>query len=102
MLGILDELRHCSARFRRMQRQRMFRSHRAKRDAHDGIGARGEHKQLAVLNGAVLIIDRVNKRKPHADRFANPVFLHGANLRRPAGEFALHTVEQFVRVLGDG
>ena len=28
----------------------MLRCHRAKGDAHDGVGTRGEHKQLAVLH----------------------------------------------------
>jgi hypothetical protein len=34
-----------------VQGQRVFGGHRAEGDAHDGVGAGGEHPQLAVADG---------------------------------------------------
>ena len=83
-------------------RERMLRRNRYEGDAHDGVGARGEHVHLAVLNRlAACVSDVMRERKTHALRFADPVFLNGAQAIRPAGQLVQRCVEQLIGVLRD-
>ena len=80
----------------------MLRGHRAKRNAHDGVCARGKHIHTPITDqGAAGIFDRVGKRKAHAFALANPVFLHQLDALGPAGQAGLHMVQKLLRVVGN-
>ena len=82
--------------------ERMFRRNRDEGDTHDGVDTCSEHVHLAVLNRLPRsIFDVVWERETHALRFADPVFLNGAQAIRPAGQFMQRGVEQFLGVLRD-
>jgi len=83
-------------------RERMFRRNRDEGDAHNGVGTRGEHVHLAVLNRlAACVRDVVRERETHALRFADPVFLNGAQAIGPAGQLVQRRIEKLVGVLRD-
>ena len=85
-----------------MRRQRMLGRHRAEGDAHDGVGARGEHVHAPAADQlAVEIADAVGEGEAHALALADPVFLHQLDPLRPARQLVLHVVEQFLGVIGD-
>ena len=82
---------------RRDRCKRMLRRDRAERDAHDGVGARGEHVHAPVADQAAgVVLDVVWKREAHADALADPVGLHRLHALRPTG----HLVEVTQKLLG--
>ena len=86
---------------RRVQRQRMLGGDRAEGHAHDGVGAGGEHPQLAVANRCARGIPNiVGEGKAHTSALADPVGLHGAHALRPATE-RVQTRQQLLGVLRD-
>ena len=57
----------------------------AERDAHDGVGARGEHVQLAVVDArARRVANVVREPKAHPFALADPVGLHRLHALGPA------------------
>ncbi|MCY1164210.1 hypothetical protein D9M73_40830 [compost metagenome] len=85
-----------------VQRQWMFRRHRAKGHAHDGVGARGEDIHLPVADQLARgIPDVVRKGKTHAFALAYPVLLHQLDALGPAGQLVADAVEKFFGVVGD-
>ena len=92
---------------RRKQSQRMLGCDRAKRHAHDGVSARGEHMHSAVLYQLTFGIANVMcECKTHTFTFANPVFLHQPHFVRPTVQRGiwvadLHMVQQLLCVIGD-
>ena len=67
-------------------------------DAHDGVGAGGEHPQLFIRSAGKFVGQR--EGEAHAGALAYPVFLHQAHLFRPARQ-VVEFGEQFVGVGGD-
>ncbi len=83
--ALLDEGGDLRVALRRERGQRMLRRHGAERDAHDGVGARGEHPQPAVLHElAASAADVVREREAHPFALADPVLLHQPHALRPA------------------
>src|SRR5690606_27618698 len=65
--------------------------------AHQGVGAGGEHLELASMADRGQVVGEVHF---HAHRLADPVALHGLDLFRPAGQLVQRT-QQLFRVIGD-
>ena len=106
-LALFQKSRQLRVAGRRMQRQRMLGRHGAKGHAHDGVGARREHKHAAVADQRARgVFDFVRERKAHTFALADPVFLHQAHALGPALERGLviadlHMVQQLLCVVGD-
>src|SRR5690606_26840143 len=101
-LALFDEGGQGGVVARRMTRQRVFRGHGAEGDAHDGVGARGEDVQAAVLDEfALFVTDVVGEGEAHALALTDPVFLHQAYALGPAGQAVLDRVQQFFGIVGD-
>ena len=92
--AFLDECSQLLVVARRVGRQRMFRRHRAKRHAHDGVGARGKGIQHAAL------ADVVRESQAHALAAADPIGLHGAHPLGPLGH-AVQGIEQIFGIRRD-
>ncbi len=106
-LGGLDERGQRRIALGGLRGERMLGRDRAERDAHDGVGARGEHVELAVADQAAgVVMDRVREREAHAFALADPVLLHQAHALGPAGQVLRvarvgHGRQQFLGVLRD-
>src|SRR5690606_16878047 len=101
-LALFDERRQRGVGLRRMRGQRVLGRHGAERDPHDGVGARGEHVEPAVLDElAVGAGDLVREGEAQALGLADPVFLHDAHALGPAGQAVADLVEQLIGVIGD-
>ena len=85
----------------------MLRRNRHERHTHDGVGTRGEHVHLAVLNRLACGVGNVvREREANAFRFSDPVFLHRTHAIRPAFEEVravgvCDRVKQLLRVIRD-
>ena len=103
LLAGLNEGRQSRLREGSMRSQWMLRRHGTKGHAHDGVGSRGEHIHLAVLNQLTVgTANVVRKRKAHTGGFANPVFLHELDALGPTGQLvAGDKVEQLFGVIGN-
>ncbi|KAF1858399.1 hypothetical protein Lal_00014910 [Lupinus albus] len=102
LLALGDERLQFRIVLGRVLGQGVFRRDGAERDAHDRVGARREHVQLAVVDELTLLVhDHVREREAHARRLADPVRLHDAHALRPARQLVLDVVQQFVRVVRD-
>src|SRR5688572_7567361 len=100
--GRFDEGGDLGIGLRSVRGQRVFGRDGGKRDAHDGVGARGEYPQLAGLDRRTTrIADPVRESKPHAGAFADPVLLHGAYTVGPTLQVVDHVLEQLLGVVGD-
>jgi hypothetical protein len=95
LLALLDEGSERRIAGGGMRGERMLGSHGAEGDAHQRVGARGEHLQLAGL-----AVERVGERDVHALAAADPVGLHQPHALRPAGQ-TVERVEQLGRELRD-
>ncbi|MCY1533114.1 hypothetical protein D9M68_684260 [compost metagenome] len=74
----------------------------AEGDAHDGVGARGEHVHAAVLDElAARVPDVMREREAQAFALADPVFLHQLDALGPARQLVLGVLEQFFGVVAD-
>ena len=83
------------------ERERVLGGDGAERDAHDRVGARGEHVHPAVADRrAVAVADVVREREAHALALADPVGLHRLHALGPAGH-PVEEGEQLLRVVGD-
>ncbi len=102
--AFLDERRQRRLALGRVARQRVLGCHGAKRHAHEGVGAGGEHVQAAVLDRvAVVATNRVPKGKTQPLALADPVLLHqphlvGPALQRRFGVIELHLLQQLLGV----
>ncbi len=86
-LGGRDECCERGVALGRVRGERVLGRDGAERDAHDGVGARGEHVELAVADQrAGVVMDRVREREAHALALADPVLLHQPHALGPAGE----------------
>ena len=100
-LAFVDEGCDPRIRARRVRCERVLRRHCAEGDAHDGVGPRREHPQLAVADKiARCIPDVVREGKAHAFAAADPVGLHRAHALGPASHL-FQIVEELVRIVGD-
>jgi hypothetical protein len=101
VLALLDEGGQLRVALGRVQGKGVFGGHGTEGDAHDGVGAGGEHPQLAVVDGlAVIAGDIVLEGKAHAGALADPVGLHQLDPLGPAAEF-VQVAQEFVGVVGD-
>ncbi|CAM5197713.1 hypothetical protein CDEF62S_03111 [Castellaniella defragrans] len=98
-----DEGRQCRVVPGGVRRQRVFGSHGAEGDPHDGVGARREDvHQTALDELARVVADVVSEGKAHPFAAPQPVFLHQPHPLRPAGQAAVFQGrQQFVGVVGD-
>jgi len=81
--------------------KRVLGGHGAEGHAHDGVGAGGEHPQLAVVDQlARCILDLVREGKAHAGALADPVGLHQAHALRPVVQL-VEVPQEFFGVLRD-
>ena len=81
---------------------RVLRGHGHEGDAHDRVGARGEHVQPAVIDGLTLLVtDVVLEGKAHAFRTADPVGLHHPHPLGPSLQMLGHFFQQLAGVVGD-
>ena len=101
VLALFDEGSQFGVVARGMRGQRMLGGHGAEGDAHDGVGAGGEHPQPAVVDQrATVVADVVREGKAHTGALADPVRLHGLHAFGPALK-RVEIVQQFVGVLRD-
>jgi hypothetical protein len=95
LLAFLDEGGKLGIVLRRVGGQRVFGGDGDEGDAHDRVGARGEHPQLVGL-----AVEFVREGEAHALALADPVLLHQLDLLRPAAEL-VEVGEQLLGVGGD-
>ena len=95
VLAFFDEGGELRIAARRMRGERMLSGDRAKRHAHDRVGARREHAQAAGR-----AIDLVGERDVDALAPADPVRLHGTHALGPT-RHGIQRGEQILGVLRD-
>ena len=99
-LAFSDEGLQFRVAFSRQCSQGVLGGDGAEGDAHDGVGACGEHIQFSVLNQFTRsIFDFMRESKTHAGGFANPVFLHHFDALWPLQ--AIQILEQHIGVIGN-
>ena len=102
-LALGDERGDLRIARRGVRRERVLGGDRAERDAHDRVGARGEHVHAAVADEPAVAFGAANvvrEREAHAVALADPVRLHRLHALRPAGHL-VETGQELVGVVGD-
>ena len=102
LLAFLNEGGQFRVVLRGVRGQWVFRRHRTKCHAHDGVGARGEDIHPAIVNQfAAASPDVMREGKTNAFGLADPVFLHQLDALGPAGQSGLDLLQQLIGVVCD-